>query len=806
MSLHLHTLGMPLVEVTRRPIPEEYNNPDLRAVCYSAYRGAGPSTDFGPAEVITDEMIRQDLALLKLAGFDFIRMFGADVVTSSVLRIMRAEFPGDFKMHMTIYLEGDGPINCQRSPVNRSQLDVGVALANEYDEIIVAVSIGNETSLAANLPISCLVQYIVYVRSRVKQPVTTDEWHTFWITNQCHPVLPYIDFVSLHTYATTDFQYWDWYQLDIDEGQERAVAAMEAAFEYTVDEYVKTYDNEFYFQNEWVKIGETMPIIIGETGWKYRQTNNYQTIEQYLARPVNVKWFFDKMREWQQSQTGPKVVIWFEAFNELWKGQDAGWGLWDENRIPLYQLCSTPAGTEPCASPDPYAEMGYFKQNGTGGSLQFGGYLNNGGQWIKVPASEDWTFGSDDNFTVEWWQRQIDFSYGNYPRIFAVGDYPNISVGATITDGQLQFWIGNKYAPNISYQFNFSELVNNWVHIAVERYNGILKIYVNGTSVASVADDNAAENDSEDLYIGAVAPPGDAYTRFPGNITNFRFVNKEAVYKGNFIPPNSPLTNTGANTKLLLLATKSSALLKDSSDYDRTVTNSTALPTSWSTFNPFVGGSFFFTASGQHVKVDANSVFNLGTSDFTLEWFQLQTQFGTYFYPRVFTFGSYPNIQLGVTQSGNNFQFWAGGEANPVTEFAMPDTVLNLWRHFVVQRANNELKIFINGLVANTVSDFTTSIDTTGTDMYIGAEPGSAGPYTYFPGYLTNIKFDTSANYPGNLILIPISPFEPAPNTIFLAKAFNSSEYLYDSSNNNFLMTTPVDNSVIYSSYSPFGD
>ena len=88
MSLHLIGLGQPLLNIARRPIPAEYNDPNLKAICYSAYRGAGPGT----SETVPDENILQDLALLKLAGFNFIRMFGSDDVTHSVLRLMRSNF------------------------------------------------------------------------------------------------------------------------------------------------------------------------------------------------------------------------------------------------------------------------------------------------------------------------------------------------------------------------------------------------------------------------------------------------------------------------------------------------------------------------------------------------------------------------------------------------------------------------------------------------------------------------------------------------------------------------------------------
>ena len=106
-------------------------------------------------------------------------------------------------------------------------------------------------------------------------------------------------------------------------------------------------------------IGATRPIVIGETGWKARQTNNTSSIEGYAARAVNAKWYMDLMRAWERSTaTAPKAIFYFSAFDESWKGNDDGWGLWDSARAARYGLCGTPAGT-PCNA-DLYAGAGYF--------------------------------------------------------------------------------------------------------------------------------------------------------------------------------------------------------------------------------------------------------------------------------------------------------------------------------------------------------------------------------------------------------------------------------------------------------------
>ena len=107
-----------------------------------------------------------------------------------------------------------------------------------------------------------------------------------------------------------------------------------------------------------VTIGESLPIVIGETGWKWRQTSPTQVIERYAALEPNAKWYDDLMRDWERSEDGPLAIFLFEAFDEAWKGTDDGWGLWDQFRAPLYQLCDTPAGS-PCNDPV-YEGAGFF--------------------------------------------------------------------------------------------------------------------------------------------------------------------------------------------------------------------------------------------------------------------------------------------------------------------------------------------------------------------------------------------------------------------------------------------------------------
>jgi len=222
------------------------------------------------------------------------------------------------------------------------------------------VSVGNETSFfAAFMPLNCLEGYITQTRNNVTQPVTADDDYTFYagtFARKPDTVLPLIDFVSIHTYPFLNYQQWDWKQEGVPAGPSRAAAMMNASLVKAQDNYQAVYDYPFNGST----IGQSLPIVIGETGWKWRQTAPSQEIEQYAANEVNAKWYDDLLRTWERSAGGPLTIFDFEAFDEAWKGTDDAWGLWDELRMPLYSLCDTPVpGASPCNVPL-YDGAGYY--------------------------------------------------------------------------------------------------------------------------------------------------------------------------------------------------------------------------------------------------------------------------------------------------------------------------------------------------------------------------------------------------------------------------------------------------------------
>ena len=331
-------LPSPVSLTDKRPLPAAFT--ERNAAAYSPYRDAECDDKTNPAnagctrdlsdEIITPERVEQDLRLVQGAGIGVIRLFSSNLFGETVLSVIRGNGL-DLKVQLGAYVFN--PASAAVEAANQAELASTVDLANRYSDIVLAVSVGNETMVDFSflqIPPATMARYIKQVRDAIVQPVTTnDNWY-FWATAP-NAVLDVVDFAAVHTYPLLDTFYspdtWDWRQRDVL-AEQRAAAMMDAAIASAKNEVgaVRAYLD---------RIGlSSMPIVIGETGWTAIDYNGDPTLG-YRASPVNQKMYYERLLAWQAEPAGarpPVQIFYFQSFDEQWKSSDDGWGLFTRDR------------------------------------------------------------------------------------------------------------------------------------------------------------------------------------------------------------------------------------------------------------------------------------------------------------------------------------------------------------------------------------------------------------------------------------------------------------------------------------------
>ena len=166
-----------------------------------------------------------------------------------------------------------------------------------------------------------------------------------------------------------------------------------------------------------------------------------------------------------------------------------------------------------------------------------------------------------------------------------------------------------------------------------------------------------------------------------------------------------------------------------------------------STNSPFASGrSYSFDGTSTYLNVVSDDSWNLGTDDFTIEWFQYQTDTNTY--PRIFALGdlSFNTVSIGCSIEGGLFYTWfprpgiSFGQLNPSPPATTP--YKSIWQHFAIVRRSGVLRVYRNGQqfggnVSNTYN-MSNSLP-----LYFGVERmlnDTSLPNAYYGGLLTNIR------------------------------------------------------------------
>jgi len=328
---------VPTPGVTSRALPADVAT--RKGINYQAYRTSRTEADLA-AEVITPAMIQEDMNLLVAAGYNLIRVFDSSATPNTTRLLLQHIKTNNLnvKVYLGIWIQPG------QEAANQAEIARGVALAKEFADIVIAVSVGNEClaswSYHKTTP-AVLAAYIKTVRDQIAQPVTTDDYWGFFAkaAGEQDPkvILEAVDFVGMHSYPLLDtvppaVAAWDWKQLSVPAAS-RATAMMDAALLEAKRTYTAVRSNMD-------SLGHTAkPIILSETGWKADPANR----EFNRAHPVNQKMYFDRLQAWgveSRNGAGPKAILPFAAFDEAWKQSDDKWGIFTAARKARYVIQS----------------------------------------------------------------------------------------------------------------------------------------------------------------------------------------------------------------------------------------------------------------------------------------------------------------------------------------------------------------------------------------------------------------------------------------------------------------------------------
>jgi hypothetical protein len=215
-----------------------------------------------------------------------------------------------------------------------------------------------------------------------------------------------------------------------------------------------------------------------------------------------------------------------------------------------------------------------------------------------------------------------------------------------------------------------------------------------------------------------------------------------------------------------------------------------------SNFNPYTPGYYsnYFNNGFPYLRTNANSAFNFGTGDFTLEFWYYSVSIGGD--ARFISNDAYTGSGIDISyESGANRISWYIGSTSYNTA-TLPAS--NRWHHIAYSRTGTTLYVYVDGIRVNTYSNFTANITSTSNLTIGGYVNGSA---TLDGGYLSNVRlvkgvsvYSTGANFTPST-----EPLTAVSGTSLLTCQSNR---LIDASANAFAITRNGD--VKVSSFDPF--
>jgi hypothetical protein len=170
----------------------------------------------------------------------------------------------------------------------------------------------------------------------------------------------------------------------------------------------------------------------------------------------------------------------------------------------------------------------------------------------------------------------------------------------------------------------------------------------------------------------------------------------------------------------------------------------------------------FLGNATSYLSIPSSTDTNMGTSDFTIEWYQYQTDSNSF--PRIFSIGTYNTANIAVSIESGIFYFWSNSNARGI---ASAGTYKNTWVHFAVVRSANITTVYKNGSVF--ITGFSDSYNYNSANNLVISNESTQTIATSFGGYMAYFHMmKGTAKYTSTFVVSNTFPTATANTTLLL--------------------------------------
>ena len=373
------------------------------------------------------------------------------------------------------------------------------------------------------------------------------------------------------------------------------------------------------------------------------------------------------------------------------------------------------------------------------------------GDYLQVPASADWAFGTGD-FCIEFWANIKSgsgklMSWGTHD---ASGSF---ALSANTANGNTGFDLRNNANTNTNMVASGVISAGKWYHYAVCRNGSKFYMYVDGVFQTSGDNDPSGSYGlSTNILYMAYITAGPTY----GN----QYMDSIRVSKGVARYPNG--TTFTPPTEAFVSDSNTVFLLQSGTDGTQTPTTDTGNTGHTITYNgdarwigPKIGtGCAAFDGTGDYLSIPASSDWDSfeRSGSFTMEaWIHVlstapaNSNRGTIINRSAGTNDDYWNFRVENTQL-DLFVHDASAGTNFYISTASSIISLNQWYHVAVVKSGDNYEIFVDGVSRATSTTSVTWPTLSGRVLKIGAAERNSVE-DYFDGYMDEVRISNSARY-----------------------------------------------------------